>query len=86
MSFTYFLTHIRKALKKEKLYNIKTIKYEDFVEYIEDRLIELSSFLNLECNDEVLNNNGIIVQEYFENKRTFTGKKADKTRMEKRFI
>jgi len=70
-------------LKKEKLYNVKTIKYEDIVENAEKYLKDISDFLCIEYSDDMLRNNGVLVQGYFEKKKKFVGKKADSSRTNK---
>jgi len=76
-------SNVMDILKKEKLFDIKTIKYEEFVEYTQKYLEEISTFVGVEFSDSMLLKNGIIVQEYFEKHRSFRGKKADNSRKEK---
>lgn len=70
-------------LKKEKLYNIKTIRYEDFTDDVEFNLKELCEEIGVDYHHDMLGNTGVTMPEYFEKQQRFSGKKADKDRKEK---
>ena len=71
------------VLKKEKLYDIKTIRYEDFTEDIEINLKRLCKKIGVDYHYDMLSNTGVVMPEFFEKQQRFSGEKVDKGRKEK---
>lgn len=70
-------------MTKESCFDILSFKYEDVIDNIEPSLKEISEYLGLSFDPDMLNNEGLVLHDYFEKSRPFAKMKADSTRKEK---
>ena len=74
---------IKDIISKEKEYNIFTIKYENFVSNQKMFLKEISKYIDIEYNNKMLENKGLIFPEHIENILNFYGAKTDQNKNKK---
>jgi len=63
---------------KKDIYDIHIIRYEDLVVHVEDQLRGICEKLGVLYSDEMMNNDGVVVQDYFGRQRSSQGNEVDK--------
>lgn len=76
-------SNVSDVADKKSIYDIHIIRYEDLVAHVDDQLKGICDKLGVSYSDVMINNDGVIVQDFFGGQRSSWGKEVDKNANEK---